>query len=39
MGGSVATLYISFIYFIASGIGLIRMLIHYNKKLKKNADL
>ena len=39
MGGSEAALYISFIYFIASGIALIRMLIHFNKMLKKNAYL
>ena len=31
--------YLGFIYFIVSGIGLIRLFIHYNKILKKNAGL
>ena len=31
--------YLGFIYFIASCIGLIRLFIHYNKILKKNAGL
>ena len=32
-------IYLVIIYFIVSGIGLIRLLIHYNKILKKNARL
>ena len=31
--------YLGLIYFIVSGIGLIRLFIHYNKILKKNAGL
>jgi hypothetical protein len=36
---STGFLYLAFIYFIASGIGLIRLLIHYNKLLKHGAHL
>lgn len=35
----IGTFYIAFLYFIASGIGLIRLFISYNKILRKNADL
>lgn len=38
-GENEASLYIASLYFIASGIGLIRMFIHYNKILKKDAYL
>lgn len=38
-GSTEAAFYLGFLYFIASGIGLIKVLIHYNKILKKNADL
>ena len=38
-GNSAAIIYLTLIYFIATGIGLIKVLIHYNKLLKKNADL
>ncbi|MCW3111155.1 MAG: hypothetical protein JWQ09_5661, partial [Segetibacter sp.] len=37
-GESEGVLYLGLIYFIASGIGLIRILIHYNKMLKKDAN-
>jgi len=39
MGFDMLPIYLGIIYFIASGIGLIRLLIHYNKILKRNAGL
>lgn len=38
-GGSTGGLYTTSIYFIASGIGLIKTLIYYNQFLRKNAHL
>jgi hypothetical protein len=39
MGDGIASIYLGLIYFIASGIGLIRLLIHYNKILKKHDSI
>ncbi len=39
MAGISGEIYLGFIYFILSGIGLIRLFIHYNKILKRNAGL
>jgi hypothetical protein len=39
MDGDIGVVYLGFIYFIVSGIGLIRILIHYNKILKHDAGL
>jgi hypothetical protein len=39
MGGDIGVVYIGFIYFIVSGIVLIRILIHFNKTLKHAAGL
>ena len=36
---SEASLYIGLLYFIASGLSLIRIFIHFNKILKKDAYL
>lgn len=36
---SIGAIYLGFIYFIASGIWLIRLLIRYNKTLKKNDSI
>lgn len=38
-GFDMGQVYLGIIYFIVSGIGLIRIFIHYNKILKKNAGL
>jgi Predicted membrane protein (DUF2157) len=38
-GDGLAAAYLGAIYFISSGIGLIRFLIHYNKKLKHDAGV
>jgi hypothetical protein len=38
-GNGMAFIYLGAIYFIGSGIGLIRFLIQYNKKLKHDAGL
>jgi hypothetical protein len=38
-GLDMGPVYFGIIYFIVSGIGLIRLLIHYNKIVKKNAGL
>jgi hypothetical protein len=38
-GDGMGIIYLGLIYFIASCIGLIRLLIHYNKILKKNESL
>jgi hypothetical protein len=38
-GFDMEPIYLGIIYFILSGIGLIRLFIHYNKILKKNAGL
>jgi hypothetical protein len=38
-GFDMGPVYLGIIYFIVSGIGLIRLLIHYNKIVKKNAGL
>ena len=38
-GFDMGPIYLVIIYFIVSGIGLIRLFIHYNKILKKNAGL
>ena len=38
-GGDMGPVYLGLIYFIASGIGLIRLLIHYNKILKENESI
>lgn len=38
-GDGIGAVYLGLIYFIASGIGLIRMFIHYNKILKKNDSI
>ena len=35
----IGAIYIGALYFIASGIGLIRFLMHYNKKLKQDAGI
>lgn len=39
MDANDASLFLTFIYFIGSGIALIRILLHFNRKLKKNGDL
>jgi len=38
-GFDMGPVYLGIIYFIVSGIGLIRLLINYNKIVKKNAGL
>ena len=38
-GDSMGAVYLGLIYFIASGIGLIRLFIYYNKILKKNDSI
>lgn len=38
-GDEMAGIYLAAIYFIGSGIGLIRFLMHYNKKLKHDAGI
>jgi hypothetical protein len=37
--GDMAAIYLAFVYLIASGIGLIRLLIYFNKLIKKNDSL
>jgi hypothetical protein len=39
IGGDIGTLYLGLIYFIASGIALIKVLIYFNKIIRKNASL
>lgn len=39
MGGDIGIIYLILIYFITSGIGLIRILMYYNKMLKHDAGL
>lgn len=39
IGSGMGTVYLGLLYFIASGIALIRIFIHYNKQLKKDAHL
>lgn len=39
IGGDTGVLYLGFLYFIASGIALIRMFIRYNKIIRKDASV
>ena len=39
IGGDTGVLYLGLIYFIASGIALIKLLLHYNKIIKHNAGI
>ena len=39
IGGDMGLVYLGLIYFIASGIALIKLLLHYNKIIKNNASL
>ncbi|MEO8711623.1 MAG: DUF2157 domain-containing protein [Parafilimonas sp.] len=39
VGGDMGVIYLGLIYFIGSGIGLIRLLMYYNKKLKDDAGI
>ncbi|MDQ6813052.1 MAG: DUF2157 domain-containing protein, partial [Bacteroidota bacterium] len=38
-GNGTGAIYTGFLYFITSGIGLIKLFIHYNQALKKDAHL
>ena len=39
IGGDMGSIYLGLLYFILSGIGFIRLMIHYNKTFKKNDSI